>query len=182
MRIKEIIAISGQPGLFKYVSQGKSGLIVEAFSDKKRTTVPPAARVNTLGDVVVFTDADEMPLHKILWAIRDKQNGQPAPDGKKATEAELREFFAVVLPSYDRDRCHLSDIRKIFTWYNILQINDLLNFEVDEDADGADTNTSDAVAADRASAAQHKPVQQSTQRASTKAAGSAKILAPRKAQ
>lgn len=48
---------------------------------------------------------------------------------KKASGDELREYFAKVLPEFDRDRVHNSDIKKLIQWYNILIQNGISNFE-----------------------------------------------------
>ena len=37
--LSKILAVSGQSGLYLYVSQARNGAIVEALADKKRTTV-----------------------------------------------------------------------------------------------------------------------------------------------
>ena len=36
MNLKGIIAISGRPGIFKVLTQGKNSVIVESMLDKKR--------------------------------------------------------------------------------------------------------------------------------------------------
>jgi hypothetical protein len=180
MKLKDILAISGQQGLFKFVSQGRASIIVESLTDGRRSGVPVNAKVNSLADVVIFADSGEMPLYKVLWAIRDKQGGTVALDPKAASGEELSNFFAEIVPDYDRDKVHLSDIKKIVLWYNVLQQHSLLDFELEPEDDS--DNTKDKTATATAHTQSHKPVQQSAPRASTKAAGTAKILAPRKAQ
>lgn len=97
-------------------------LIVETIDEaKKRVTAGARDRVTSLNDVTMYTDADDKPLMEVLQAISDKENGQPvALNHKTATKAELAEFMAAVLPDYDRDRVHDSDIKKLIQWYNIL--------------------------------------------------------------
>ncbi|GHT83579.1 hypothetical protein FACS189467_8990 [Bacteroidia bacterium] len=178
MKLKEILAVTGQSGLFKFVSQGRNGMIVESLLDKKRSCLAVTAKASSLTDVVVFADPEEVPLHKILTTIKEKQKGEQAIDVKKASNDELSGFFAEILPTYDRERVHLSDIKKMIAWYNILQQNALLDFEIEAEDD---TETSAGEKASAPSVA-HKPVQQASPKASTKAAGTTKIMAPRKAQ
>ncbi len=117
-----ILAISGKPGLYRLLTQGRAMLIVETIDEaKKRVTAGARDRVTSLNDVSMYTDADDKPLMEVLQAISDKENGQPVTlSYKTATKAELAEFMAAVLPDYDRDRVHDSDIKKLIQWYNIL--------------------------------------------------------------
>ncbi len=123
--LKTILAISGKPGLYKLVSQAKNMLIVESVSaERKRMPVHGSDKVISLGDIAMYTDSDEMPLGEVLEAIKKKENGAvSAFDYKKASAAELHAFMAEVLPNYDRDRVHTSDIKKLVQWYNLLVAN-----------------------------------------------------------
>ncbi|GHT13571.1 hypothetical protein AGMMS4956_09950 [Bacteroidia bacterium] len=180
MNLKEIFAVTGQSGLFQFVSQGRAGIIVESLLDKRRSTIPPAAKASSLADVVIFTEAEEMPLAKVLQAIKDLQNAAPALDVKKSAEAELKDFFAKVVPTYDRERVHFSDIKKIVAWYNLLQVNNLLDFEVS--AQDSPASEAAGVADKSAPKPAVSHVQAAAPRATSKAAGATKIMAPRKAQ
>jgi len=182
MDLKEIMAVAGYPGLYKFISQGRSGIIVESLSDKKRTSVPPTAKVSSMGDIAVFTDGEDVPLHRVLQAMKDRHNAEQAINPKQANDEELKKYFAELLPNYDKERVYLSDIKKMITWYNILQQNGILDFEVKEEKDtSAVEKPAAAAAAPKAPKAAAKPSVQ--QHASSKAAGSAgKINAPRKAQ
>ncbi len=126
-----IISISGQPGLFKIVAQSKNGIIVEGLTDKKRLNVYASTKVSTLTDISMFTSADDKPIDAIMGAIFEKENGGLAIDGKaddKATEA----YFAEVLPDYDKDRVYVSNMRKLFVWYNTLQTTGNLKEKTEE--------------------------------------------------
>lgn len=127
-----ILSIAGKPGLFKLVSRGKANLIVETLDEAHRRMPAFASdRITSLADIAMYTDAEDVPLMKILAALRDKEEGKPVSIAyKKASGKELREYFADrVLPDFDRDRVHDSDIRKLFQWYDILVKNDITNFE-----------------------------------------------------
>lgn len=126
-----ILSIAGKPGLYKLISRGKMNLIVEAIdSTHKRTPTFPTDRVISLADITMYATSDDIPLMKILCDMRDKEEGRPiAFNYKKCSGKELREYFASVLPDFDRDRVHDSDIRRLLTWYDILVKNDITNFE-----------------------------------------------------
>ena len=128
--LKTILSISGKPGLYKLISQGKNMLIVESLADKKRIPAYGKEKIVSLGDIAMYTDADDVPLREILASIQKKENGAAvALDIKKASPEELREYMAAILPNFDRDRVHVSDIKKLISWYNLLVANDLTDFE-----------------------------------------------------
>lgn len=133
--LNTILAIAGKPGLYKLISQVKNMLIVETVSaDKKRMPIYASDKVISLGDIAMYTDKDEVPLTTVLEAIKVKENGGvTAIDYKKASAEELAEFMAAVLPDYDRDRVHNSDIKKLIQWYNILIANGELVSEENSD-------------------------------------------------
>lgn len=128
--LKTILSISGKPGLYKLVSRGKNVLIVESLIDKKRTPAYGKEKIVSLGDIAMYTDADDVPLREILASMKKKENGAAvALDIKKASPEELRAYMAAVLPNFDRDRVHVSDIKKLISWYNLLMANGLTDFE-----------------------------------------------------
>lgn len=127
MKFTEVLAISGQPGLFKYLTQGKSGIIIESLSDGKRSQVTASAKVSTLGDIAIYTEGEDMPLSQVFQAMSDKLNGGPAMSHKSDTK-ELAASFEEFLPTYDKYRVRASDIKKVFVWYNILQGAGMTNF------------------------------------------------------
>ena len=128
--LKTILSISGKPGLYKLISQGKNMLIVESLADKKRIPAYGKEKIVSLGDIAMYTDADDVPLREILASIQKKENGAAvALDIKKASPEEFREYMAAILPNFDRDRVHVSDIKKLISWYNLLVANGLTDFE-----------------------------------------------------
>lgn len=126
-----ILAISGKPGLYKLVSRGNNSLIVEALdATHKRIPAFGTDRVTSLADIAMFTYEDDVPLMTILASLRDKENGQKSPlNYKKATGAELQEYFEAVLPNFDRERVASSHIKKLIQWYNILVEAGITDFE-----------------------------------------------------
>ncbi|MDR3184878.1 MAG: DUF5606 domain-containing protein [Prevotellaceae bacterium] len=129
--LQKVLYISGYPGLFTLVSQGRNGIIVEAMSDKKRMSAGPSMRVTNLSEVAMYTDTDEIPLKEVLLKIKACQDGKPAIDHKSDASA-LQQFMETVLPDYDRERVYTSHIKKLVEWYNILQKYDMLEFEDEE--------------------------------------------------
>ena len=126
-----ILAISGKPGLYKLVSRGNNSLIVEALdATHKRMPAFGNDRITSLADIAMFTETDDVPLMTILASLRDLEGGKESSlNYKKASPAELHEYFTKVLPEWDRDRVHNSDIKKLIQWYNILVKAGVTDFE-----------------------------------------------------
>lgn len=133
--LKEILSISGKPGLYKLISQGRNSLIVEALSaDKKRMPIYGSDKVISLGDIAIYTEEGEEPLARILTSLHAKNEGKPISlDWRKASREELDTFFAEVLPDFDRNRVHGSDIKKLIQWYNLLISSGVTDFELPEE-------------------------------------------------
>lgn len=135
--LKTIVAISGKPGLYKVLSQGKNMLIVENLTDGKRIPAHSSEKVVSLGDISMFTEGEDKPLHEILESMRVKENGAAASVDPKADNATLRSYFAQILPDYDRDRVYPTDIRKLVQWYNLLVATGHTDFVPKEEAEEA---------------------------------------------
>ena len=117
-----ILAISGKSGLYKLISRGKNNLIVEAL-DATHRRMPAFAtdRITSLADIAMFTETDDIPLMDVLENLKTLEKGKKSKiDPKKASSQELQDYFTNVLPEWDRDRVHVSDIKKLISWYNIL--------------------------------------------------------------
>ena len=128
-----ILAIAGKPGLYKLVSRGKNNLIVEIL-DSTHRRMPAFAndRITSLGDIAMFTETDDVPLMDVLENLKKLEEGKKASvNEKKASGDELREYFTKVLPEWDRERVHSSDIKKLISWYNILVENGITDFKED---------------------------------------------------
>ena len=125
MILKDILAISGEPGLFKFIAQGKNAIIVEHLETKKRSSAYGSAKVSSLADIAIFTDKEDMPLGKVLDLIHEKENGGPTIDSK-SDAVKLKAWFEGILPEYSKDKVYASDIKKVAHWYNILHNLSLL--------------------------------------------------------
>jgi len=129
--METILSISGKQGLYKLVSRGKATLIVEALDDSHRRMPAFATdKVISLADIAMFTDSDDVPLWQVLKSLGEKEQSKKCElNYKKCDAKELRDYFSTVLPNYDRERVHDSDIRKLIQWYNILVDNGITDFE-----------------------------------------------------
>lgn len=125
MVLKDILAVSGEPGLFKFIAQGKNSIIVEHLETKKRSSVYGSTKVSSLEDIAIFTEQEDVPLGKVFDIIFEKVNGGATIDSK-SDAGQLKEWFEGILPDYSRDKVYVSDIKKIALWYNILHKLDLL--------------------------------------------------------
>ncbi|OFY42970.1 MAG: hypothetical protein A2X18_00565 [Bacteroidetes bacterium GWF2_40_14] len=133
--LQKIVSISGQPGLFLYISQASAGVIVESLSTKKRGIFGMSARLTSLSDISVYTTDEEVPLHKILVKMQEVLKDNAAPEAKSNPDV-LRKFFEEVLPEYDRDRFYVSHMKKVVDWYNTLREFASLDFELPEEPAG----------------------------------------------
>ena len=131
--LQTILSIAGKPGLYKLVSRGKMNLIVESLDEShKRQPAFGTDRVTSLADIAMFTESDDVPLGEVLAKLRDKEEGKVASlNWRKGSAKELQNYFAEVLPDFDRDRVHTSDIKKLLQWYEILVKAGITNFEED---------------------------------------------------
>ena len=118
--IKTILSIAGKPGLYRLVSQGRNMLIVESIATGKRMPAFASDKVMSLGDIAMYTTGDDIPLADVLELVKVKTDCKPVDVKTFAGDVEMRAFFGEVLPEFDRDRVHDSDIRKLFQWYNLL--------------------------------------------------------------
>jgi hypothetical protein len=150
------ISITGQPGLYKIVAQSKSGIIVEGLADKKRVNVYATTKVSTLSDISMFTTGDDKPLSEIMTAIFEKEKGGAAVD-HKADDKTVEAYFTEILPDYDKERVYVSNMRKLFSWYNILQSTGNLKTE-EENKGGKDTEGKALKAAEEKSKAAKKSI------------------------
>ena len=129
MDISKIISMSGMPGLYKVIAQSKNGVIVESLIDKKRFPAFATNRISTLEDISIYTTGDDLPLKEVYKKIFEKEKGGPTIEPKSSDEKAMRAYMETIIPEYDKERVHISDLRKLFAWYNILQSAGLLTAE-----------------------------------------------------
>ena len=147
IQLKDILAISGKGGLFKFIAQARNGIVVESLEEKKRHVAPATARVSSLEDIAIFTQDEEVPLADIFYMIHEKSDGKETIS-HKASSDELKSQFKELVPEYDEERVYVSDIKKVFQWYNLLHKHQLLEViekekEQDEQQDEQPGETTD---------------------------------------
>jgi len=135
MELKDIISIPGMGGLFKVIAQSKNGFIVESLTDNKRIPIASTQRISSLVDIAVFTKHEDMPLKDVFKKIQDTDGGKLAVDPKADPKA-LKDYFTKVVPDFDDERVYASDMKKILTWYELLNGKVDFNAKIEESEDG----------------------------------------------
>ncbi len=133
MGLEKILSVAGKPGLYKLITQTRSGFVAESLLDGKRITVSLRSSVSVLSEIAIYTLEEEVPLREVFLKIQEKENGGRTSVGHKEEKIKLEEYFFEVLPNYDEDRVYISDIKKIIQWYNILTENKITDFSNDKD-------------------------------------------------
>ena len=131
--LKEILSVSGKPGLFKHISKGKNMLIAESLTDGKRIPIHSTDKAVSLSDIAIFTKTTEMPLGEVLELVKAKENGAPCSIDPKSDNDKLRSYMSEILPDYDADRVYPTDIKKLISWYNILIEKGITDFKSNEE-------------------------------------------------
>ena len=132
--LSKVLAISGQSGLYNYVSHSRTGVIVEALADKKRSNVSASGKVTSLADISIYTDEEEVKLQQVFLNMKEVLGDTDAPTSKAKPE-ELKALFEMALPTYDRDRFYVSHMKKAVDWYNALKNHASLDFVEPESED-----------------------------------------------
>ena len=128
-----VLTISGKPGLYRLLSHGRNMFIVECVdASKKRVPVYNSDQVVMLDDIAIYTDTEELPLRNVFAKIYEKENGVLPFDLKMTTPEEMVAYFETIIPDYDRERVYLTHIKKMFSWYNILVANGVVDFVAEE--------------------------------------------------
>lgn len=118
--LKTILSISGRPGLFKLVNQGKNMLIVESLLNGKRTPAYAHDKIISLGDIAIYTTEEDVPLSNVFESIKEKNEGKTVDVKAIGSDKDIRAYFATILPDFDDERVYTNDIKKVFNWYNQL--------------------------------------------------------------
>ncbi|MBO5984901.1 MAG: DUF5606 domain-containing protein [Rikenellaceae bacterium] len=137
MEFKDILAISGMPGLYKYVAQSTRGIIVESLEDGRRTNASATSRVSALSDISMFTEGEDIALAEVFTRMYAHTEGKQGLSHKESAD-KMKAYFAEVLPEYDRERVHVSDIKKALAWFNILVAAGMTEFSLPSDEETAE--------------------------------------------
>lgn len=133
MSLDKILSIGGKPGLFKLLTQTRTGFVAESLLDKKRISVGLNSNVSVLSEIAIYTLEEELPLKVVFGKIKEKENGGKTSVGHKEDKIKLEEYFFELIPDYDEDRVYHSDIKKVIQWYNLLHDNGITEFETLEE-------------------------------------------------
>ena len=136
MKITDILAVAGKPGLYQVLASGSASIVVESMLDGKRSSVPGTARVSNLADITMYTHDDDVPLLDILNRMHDAQKGTEGPSHKDAAQT-IRDFVDGIVPELDHDRVYQSDLKKLVQWYNLLVSKGAFPLEAPEQAEEA---------------------------------------------
>ena len=134
--LSKILSVSGQSGLFMYVSHARNGVIAESLADKKRSAFGMSSKITSLADISIYTDDEEVKLQQVFLNMKEVLGDADAPSAKSSAE-ELKALFEKALPTYDRDRFYVSHMKKVVDWYNCLKNNATLDF-VDPESENAE--------------------------------------------
>jgi hypothetical protein len=133
MSLDKILSIGGKPGLYRLLTQTRTGFVAESLLDKKRVSVGAHNNVSVLSEIAIYTLEEELPLREVFQKIQVKEKGGKTSVAHKAEKIALEEYFFEILPNYDEDRVYASDIKKVIQWYNLLHDNGITNFSDDEE-------------------------------------------------
>ncbi len=136
--LRTILSISGKPGLYKLISQGKNMLIVESLLNNKRLPAYAHDKVVSLGDIAIYTTEEEKQLSEVFQIIFDKY-GKELDAKEYKTNEQLQAFFLDILPNYDQDRVYFTDIKKVISWYNLLVKSGVTKFVDEPKAEAEET-------------------------------------------
>ena len=125
--LTKILAISGQSGLYLYVSQARNGVVVEALADGKRSSFGMTSKMTSLADISIYTDEEEVKLQEVFVNMKEVLGDADAPTSKSSAD-DLKALFEKALPTYDRDRFYVSHMKKVVEWYNNLKKYASLDF------------------------------------------------------
>lgn len=138
MGLEKVLAISGKPGLYKLVTQTRGGFVAESLINGKRLSINLQSNISVLSEIAIYTLTEEVPLHKVLTKIKEKENAAICSVKPKDSKDKLEEYFFDILPDYDEDRVYASDIKKVIQWYNLLQKHNMLNLLDDKKSDNSE--------------------------------------------
>lgn len=129
--LQKILSISGEHGLFRYLSQGRNGIIAESLETGRRTVFGMSSKVTALSDISIYTDDGEISLKDVFVKMKEMLSEEEAPSPKSGEKA-ITGFFAQAVPDYDRNRFYVSHMKKVLGWYSLLKRYASLDFTEEE--------------------------------------------------
>ncbi len=163
INVEKIISVSGISGLFKIISNGTKGVIVENITDKKRTIVLNNSKIFALDTIRIFVNDGELPVNEALYKVYETLNGGAAPHHKNASDEEIKSVFEKSIPEYDREKVHLNNMRKLFQFYNVLHEANMLEVIEDEESESnSERDEKSKIVTDKASSLEKQEVAEVT--------------------
>ena len=154
MNLQGIVAVSGKPGLWKALTQNKTGFILESLDAQKTKLVAnlSTAKLAALDEITIFGYEDDIKLTEVFERIK---NAKTIPDAK-ADGKQLRDFFREIAPDHDEEKVYASDMKKVILWFNILKDMPFFN-EIEKTAEQASATEAVSTAEAEKPAASVKP-------------------------
>jgi hypothetical protein len=180
MELKDVVSVTGMPGLHKILGRNKSGLILESLTDGKRFGTNPRQRISVLSDIAMFTEEEEVKLAVVLMSIKALEDKGKSVPTSKSDNDEVKAFMAQVLPNYDRERVYTSDMKKLFVWYGMLKGTDLDWSNLDKETEAEESADTDAPKATETKAKKATAAPKNTAVKKTATGAKTKTTTPRK--
>lgn len=128
MKIKDLMSISGMPGLYKLLATKQSGIVAESLeTGQKKFFSARSYQFSPLESIAIYTHDDALPLEDVFTNMKSN------PPADNLAKSELRDYFEEVLPDHDQSKVYVSDIKKIVSWYTYLNAHGYLDEEADQD-------------------------------------------------
>lgn len=163
MNLQGIVAVSGKPGLWRALTQNKTGFILESLDAQKTKLVAnlSTAKLAALDEITIFGYEDDIKLTEVFGRMKNAAN---IPDAK-ADGKQLRDFFREIAPDHDEEKVYASDMKKVINWFNILKDQPFFNEEAPKAAEPAAEEAAPAAEAEKPAAKPKKAAGVDTQAA-----------------
>jgi hypothetical protein len=123
MELKDILSITGQPGLYKYIAQSKTGMIVESIENQKRMNAYASQKISSLEDIAIFTNEKEMPLAEVLKKMYMKKKAARLPLTTRPHPKIWKNILQNLFPITTATGCMPHTLKKLFRgttcWFSI---------------------------------------------------------------
>lgn len=138
MKLTDVISISGKPGLFKLINRTRAPFTAEDLETGRKQPLFARDNIVSLADISIYTEEGDKPLAEVFEEIKNKYPTVVEDESTIISDkSKLRNWMEEVLPIYDKERVHDSDIKKLVKWYNILRKAGMDAFVVEENENTA---------------------------------------------
>ena len=129
MDLTKILSISGKPGLFLMVGDAKNKIIIESLMDGKRYPAFSHDKISSLKEISIYTETDDLPLEDAFKNLFKALDGKTIENPKKMSSTDLKALFEKAVPDYDKESVYVSNMKSVFSWYNLLVEKNLIDLE-----------------------------------------------------